>query len=724
MKNIGYLFIACLLILTINIQAQACFEVLEDNSGINQNEHYAELEAAACALVESLPVAYQDSFKVFDFGFYRHQEHFEGGFDPVFEQAKTLARRKSPYYLLFGKESNTKGIYDKFWVDLHLPGTTLSLCLTDNQKDILVNSIKNKVDNTHDANDKIPFQYYKAEIEGINKLKNELGKLLYCCPLTNARSNGCDLTISFEDAEAYLKGKKMLNYHHASNIKIQDNAVYSNISSWTEKQYSVEITSEGRTWALTDELENFIGDLPSNGYLGSAKVYYFNEDNLDEFNEYKYDAEINAIASNARMSNKFHEEIVILDFGDRPKVYYQFGFSENGVSARSVVLPAVVVYWVVKKAAMATVGVLAYVGIEVILEKVFGEHETWSAAWEASNLTGWGFLTAAVAGATADKIVYQGFTGLILKMTQYIFEHSGDSFSFETLMTEGIKGFAEGTGGVIAGKIIGKAISKIKKYLPNANIPDLSFAEVNKLFWNFFNNPRLFSAWKILVTNKVLRGNIDNLNAVLKYLDEIGDSISDVKRRFDGLKTDFEKKDWLKYLNFKFLVNSKSLNHIQKGQIKIRKINSNNKNDFVEYDYIPGNGGINPQSGFNYKVKSAGGLHQEKFIDGTFIRQIIGTKKKDIGSLPSGETIYTIEIEFFIKELSRNTNSYKKKSLPSTLFPDSWSSQKIKEVIEEASRRILEINGRRAIGMTKDGIKIEFWRDLGTDLIETAYIVF
>jgi len=36
-----------------------------------------DLEAAACRLIDSLPAEFRDSFKVFDFGFYLHNETFQ-----------------------------------------------------------------------------------------------------------------------------------------------------------------------------------------------------------------------------------------------------------------------------------------------------------------------------------------------------------------------------------------------------------------------------------------------------------------------------------------------------------------------------------------------------------------------------------------------------------------------------------------------------------------------
>jgi len=51
---------------------------LNDASGYTPTQtQLNDLEAAACRLIDSLPAEFRDSFKVFDFGFYLHNETFQ-----------------------------------------------------------------------------------------------------------------------------------------------------------------------------------------------------------------------------------------------------------------------------------------------------------------------------------------------------------------------------------------------------------------------------------------------------------------------------------------------------------------------------------------------------------------------------------------------------------------------------------------------------------------------
>jgi hypothetical protein len=50
---------------------QNCYVPLDDASGYTPtSSQLAELQAAACGLIVNHPVKFQDSFKVYDFGFY------------------------------------------------------------------------------------------------------------------------------------------------------------------------------------------------------------------------------------------------------------------------------------------------------------------------------------------------------------------------------------------------------------------------------------------------------------------------------------------------------------------------------------------------------------------------------------------------------------------------------------------------------------------------------
>jgi len=82
--------------------AQNCYVPLDDISGVDRSSHQIELEALACTIVDSLPATYRDSFKVFDFGFYRHHESM-GPYSEVLDLVRQKIAEEVPYYLLFAK---------------------------------------------------------------------------------------------------------------------------------------------------------------------------------------------------------------------------------------------------------------------------------------------------------------------------------------------------------------------------------------------------------------------------------------------------------------------------------------------------------------------------------------------------------------------------------------------------------------------------------------------
>jgi hypothetical protein len=105
--------------------AQNCYVRLADASGYTPAaEQIAALEQAAAALCAVFDSAgFGGQFKVYDFGFYLHQEYTTGGYPEPFARKVEEVAALSPYYLLFGKQSDRSGVYTRFWVDLSIPET-------------------------------------------------------------------------------------------------------------------------------------------------------------------------------------------------------------------------------------------------------------------------------------------------------------------------------------------------------------------------------------------------------------------------------------------------------------------------------------------------------------------------------------------------------------------------------------------------------------------------
>ncbi len=182
-------------------------------------------------------------------------------------------------------------------------------------------------------------------------------------------------------------------------------------------------------------------------------------------------------------------------------------------------------------------------------------------------------------------------------------------------------------------------------------------------------------------------------------------------------------------------------NHIEFGHIRVEVVNSNlpttlpdgskNPNFIAEaYQYVVGKGGrtsadiLNNQS---FRIKAWGGSHFLKNIDNVTVRLATPPNKLEqltgnFGTfkLSTGEIVRKVQLEYFIKE----TNTWKLKKDPTTMWPRSWDIEKVKNIVKEATENVTDVKGRVFKGLTKDGYKVEFWINKQTKEIDTAYLVF
>ncbi|WP_298309966.1 EndoU domain-containing protein [uncultured Aquimarina sp.] len=197
----------------------------------------------------------------------------------------------------------------------------------------------------------------------------------------------------------------------------------------------------------------------------------------------------------------------------------------------------------------------------------------------------------------------------------------------------------------------------------------------------------------------------------------------------DGLA---KRESNFKRFGFKvFKFSSRFIDHLKFGHIRIKVVDGSVPKRLAdgsanpafirnEYDYLPGSG--RPQSSFmsplQPKVQTVGGLHILKNIDNNITRIVenVGTFK-----LPTGEVIRKVKIEFWVEETQR----WMLKKGASTMWPKSWTIDKIQKTILEASNNVISYDGiNKFKGKTKDGLFIEYFVDKRTKEIETGYIVF
>jgi hypothetical protein len=105
-----------------SLVSQNCYVRMGDMSGISiSNSQLDQLEIAACDLIESLPDSIENSFKVFDIGFYFHNKSMAGGIDSIWQKSIQSAEIQSEYYILFGRDISNSSLIPEFRIDVKLP---------------------------------------------------------------------------------------------------------------------------------------------------------------------------------------------------------------------------------------------------------------------------------------------------------------------------------------------------------------------------------------------------------------------------------------------------------------------------------------------------------------------------------------------------------------------------------------------------------------------------
>jgi len=156
--------------------AQDSFVQLFDYAGEQAYQENTEaLEIAADSLVAAFPPAFQSKFKVFDFGFYLHQEDYDGPGYP--EEFTRVVREKidSEYYLAFGRQTDQSGVNTKTWVDVKLPEGEIGFdCFEPHIFISIYSLVESKVENGSG-------DVFTDEVAAINELHSHLAKMKVCC---------------------------------------------------------------------------------------------------------------------------------------------------------------------------------------------------------------------------------------------------------------------------------------------------------------------------------------------------------------------------------------------------------------------------------------------------------------------------------------------------------------------------------------------------------------
>ncbi len=261
MKNIAlFILLVCFFLSFAQRSAAQCYVPLADASGFNTDPYQAELETTAaklCAIFDTMGFAGQ--FKVYDFGFYLHQENTTGGYPEPFAQKIAEVQALSPYYLLFGKQTDKSGVYTNFWVELKMPDTARFSCMTVLQRVVYAKRVdKNTIDKYAERNNNKD-AYYEAEIAGMQELIKIVNEIKDCCIANRngvaQRSVGC-YSCSDEVASQFFQ----IQGFEKVNLSIST-AAFANINTAKVKDYSFhKVTIGGQTDYLGEIMDSQINE--------------------------------------------------------------------------------------------------------------------------------------------------------------------------------------------------------------------------------------------------------------------------------------------------------------------------------------------------------------------------------------------------------------------------------------------------------------------------------
>ncbi|MEM9546231.1 MAG: Hint domain-containing protein [Bacteroidota bacterium] len=139
----GASLLLLLILVSTSSKAQTCFENLGEASGIDAAVIEAEMDSAACAFIQTYPVQHQNNIKIYDFGFYAHNEVFEDDIETQWSSITSQVSAMSTYYVIVGKITGQNGIYHKAKVAFHLPLDQSTDCLEEGSNYDLAETIMN-----------------------------------------------------------------------------------------------------------------------------------------------------------------------------------------------------------------------------------------------------------------------------------------------------------------------------------------------------------------------------------------------------------------------------------------------------------------------------------------------------------------------------------------------------------------------------------------------------
>lgn len=446
MKNL--LILLCLIYTTV-INGQNYVRVF-DLSGITPSSTEEQImEDAANQIVTALGPEFTGQFKVYDFSYYVYNDLMSGLEEPAI-WAHVKSQIPTPYYILFGRESDHLGNFNKVRVELKLPTTHQFRCLDTDYLKIIQNTLElpNNELYVNNPNCKDFSSFLDVHLSSLHNLEIHILKLNQCCDAqTGNWSPNCgNCRYGINDVMGLLASKGYMRMN-ASSVAVQSHS-YQNI----ESNLKISMQIEGIQVNFTDHLEALAASNPGSVFVKVRQLTNANCDSISLFEE---------IRSNA----DYAEDVVLVNYSGIYVVY-----SKLASKPQSRILPWLAVE-ALKRIAMAATGGIIEVGLSVILEYYIGGHPTFSAAWDAVEIAWLDVAAAAAEGAFSEAKYASVAITAITEVVKWIIATPYDNYLMDP---SGSSGGIRGPGWIAE---LGKQMTKA---FANAVLEEVLLKKVEK----------------------------------------------------------------------------------------------------------------------------------------------------------------------------------------------------------------------------------------------------
>jgi hypothetical protein len=249
-------------------------------------------------------------------------ENMEGGYPTVFQLAIDKVKLQSKYYLLFGRQSDSKGINTKFYVALNLPNQSIFYCidlLSPTLRTDLIAKYGIIANTIYKARGNSMYLYHEAEIGTIDSLRSYVTALKECClgPGENKRLGPSCTSCAFSEAEF---GQDLISkgFSNTENqIKLSE-ILSIDVSPYVIGRTNLILEIEGESIEIDKQIsgiaERFVQYNPSK----SIKIYLNRYDNLCG----NFDAIYNQFLDNGSDAKVF--VVAIQSVNNNVKLYFDY----------------------------------------------------------------------------------------------------------------------------------------------------------------------------------------------------------------------------------------------------------------------------------------------------------------------------------------------------------------------------------------------------------------